>query len=942
MADPNLQQNIQDTQQLVNLNNTLNSLLSQQQELIKNINDKLKNQRDVTDQIKKKYLNLENIADNLKKQNKDLLDIGEKQVKEAEEQNKKQEEQNKLVGKQRQEENLIEELLLEQLGSKKELTEKEQEILGRLKISTGYHRDQRDILRAINIELEGGVNYKKQFAKQQNILQSISERLLDDSEDLLSLSAAQLEKEGYKADKALQQLQFAYEHLENEIKEKRISEDKLNDQEHALLLAGREKDVKGNNFITERKTWLLTKQRLALQKQLNKDLGVYGATMKSVQKFAEKIGLSGIDEVFSKANKAATKKAKELYSANNSVSSIKVNLAAAGASMGVLAKGIGKSLLDPMFLITAQIAILKKAFEFYKGINHQITLQGRELAISYEESRKINESAYNYSLSLKDQFATQQHISEGRTLLNESLNTAIQYSNEESLEAKKLNQFYGLNAEQLGKMNILSAKNNKTITQTKNEILKTAVTQKAQFGGTLKYQAVVQKVNNISGDILTKFKGNVTALTSAVQQADRLGLTLEQVDKTGESLLNFEQSIQNELKAELLTGRQINVERARAAALSGNQIELMNELEKTVGNIHQFEQMNVLQRQAYAEVFGMTASEMGDMLRKKEFEAKYGKIEQENAQKILDAAKAQGATIDDTIKKDLERLSLQENMKIVMDKLKGILIALTDGVLEKMFKILEKVLNKVISIGSAFKGMTGGLSGDILGGVLLGLPTLILGARMLAGGIRSMILGPRGSSFANPVYSVIQGAGPGGMGPGGAGAGTGMMMWGGGGSIANKRALINQSGSSGAARNALMAGRGMRLGGAGAIAGLGVSAMAGTMAEGTAKDVVSTAGTALSLAGTGAMLGSMIFPGVGTVVGAALGGLAGIIGGYMEHQEKEDQKREDREKIESQQRLATAQLLEQLTLRPVKLTISNKEIGEFNTFSQQHSANGNF
>jgi hypothetical protein len=182
MADPNLQQNIQDTQQLVNLNNTLNSLLSQQQELIKNINDKLKNQRDVTDQIKKKYLNLENIADNLKKQNKDLLDIGEKQVKEAEEQNKKQEEQNKLVGKQRQEENLIEELLLEQLGSKKELTEKEQEILGRLKISTGYHRDQRDILRAINIELEGGVNYKKQFAKQQNILQSISERLLDDSD----------------------------------------------------------------------------------------------------------------------------------------------------------------------------------------------------------------------------------------------------------------------------------------------------------------------------------------------------------------------------------------------------------------------------------------------------------------------------------------------------------------------------------------------------------------------------------------------------------------------------------------------------------------------------------------------------------------------------------------------------------------------------------------
>ncbi len=40
--------------------------------------------------------------------------------------------------------------------------------------------------------------------------------------------------------------------------------------------------------------------------------------------------------------------------------------------------------------------------------------------------------------------------------------------------------------------------------------------------------------------------------------------------QTGESLLNFETSIENELKAELITGKQLNLERARAAALTGD------------------------------------------------------------------------------------------------------------------------------------------------------------------------------------------------------------------------------------------------------------------------------------------------------------------------------------------------------------------------------------
>ena len=40
-------------------------------------------------------------------------------------------------------------------------------------------------------------------------------------------------------------------------------------------------------------------------------------------------------------------------------------------------------------------------------------------------------------------------------------------------------------------------------------------------------------------------------------------MELEQVAKAGDALLNFEQSINAELEAELLTGKQLNLERAR-------------------------------------------------------------------------------------------------------------------------------------------------------------------------------------------------------------------------------------------------------------------------------------------------------------------------------------------------------------------------------------------
>ena len=525
-------------------------------------------------------------------------------------------------------------------------------------------REQRDLMREINNELKGGINYTKEVRKQYNSIESISDKLLDDAEELVELSSEQLEKEKVKATKALQRLMYSGEELKNEHK-KILAVRKLTTQEEILLAA---QDLK---FENERLLLKTIDDRIEQQKKLNKAVGLTGALLKGSAGFMEKIGFSGtiVEESLKKAKKAAYDEAKELEKSGKTMDSLDTKTKTMTAGFKALGSSLIKTLKDPLTLLAAQIALLKKFYDAYGSVNQRIVDQQKQLGISYKESERLRESSYQYAASQRNAFITDARILEGRHKLNEALGTAIAFTDKEAMTAERLEHYYGLSAEQNGRLAEFGREIGQTNDDILNTVLKVSNEQKRQFGGSVSYQKVVQKISGVSGDILTKFKGNVTALTEAVMQADRLGLTLDQVSKIGESLLNFESSIESELKAELLTGKAINVEKARAAALSGNQIKLMNEIATQVGDIHDFEKMNTIQRKAYAEAFGLEVGEMGNMLRKKDLEAKLGMDISKSATEALKLAEQKGITIDESLKKELEAKSLADLQKYTFEKI---------------------------------------------------------------------------------------------------------------------------------------------------------------------------------------------------------------------------------------------------------------------------------
>ena len=163
-------------------------------------------------------------------------------------------------------------------------------------------------------------------------------------------------------------------------------------------------------------------------------------------------------------------------------------------------------------------------------------------------------------------------------------------------------------------------------------------------------------------------------------------MTLEQVAKSGESLLNFESSLESELKAELLTGKQLNLERARAAALAGDQITLAEELNKNIGTSADFTKMNVLQQRALAESVGMTTDELANTLRKREEAIASGK----SLAQITEEEAAQA----------LERQSIQDKFNAAVEKLQSLFGNLMAGPLGSFIDMLSgglDIINKMIT-----------------------------------------------------------------------------------------------------------------------------------------------------------------------------------------------------------------------------------------------------
>jgi hypothetical protein len=239
--------------------------------------------------------------------------------------------------------------------------------------------------------------------------------------------------------------------------------------------------------------------------------------------------------------------------------------------------------------------------------------------------------------------------------------------------------------------------NNKTLEANTKEILGAAAAYNGKNKLALNEKQILKDVNSASAALKLSLGGSVTQLTNAAAKAREFGLSLEQTEKIAESLLNFESSIEAELSAELLTGRNLNLEQARLLALNGQTADAAAEIAKQVGTSADFARMNVIQQESIAKAAGMTREELANSLIDRESLAKLGVKDAKSAQDAYNQLKARGMSEAEIQKRlgseklaqQYEQQSVQDRFNQTVEKLKDIFVSLAEPILQIVSPIAD-------------------------------------------------------------------------------------------------------------------------------------------------------------------------------------------------------------------------------------------------------------
>jgi hypothetical protein len=339
--------------------------------------------------------------------------------------------------------------------------------------------------------------------------------------------------------------------------------------------------------------------------------------------------------------------------------------------------GLKKALTDPLTVITF---FLNKALE----ANRQTVELGKSLGYGNEKAYQFRENIAAIARNSTNINVTAASLTEAFNELSQITGFAYEFTADQLETQVKLTKQVGLTAEQSAQVQRISVLSGKTSEETYKSFVKGLTAARNQYKVGINFKAILAEALQVSGQLAANLGYNPERITKAIVAAKAFGMTLDQVAKSGESLLNFESSIENELKAELLTGKQLNLERARAAALAGDQVTLAEELAKNVGSSAEFTKMNVLQQKALAESVGMTADELANTLRKREEAIKSGKslaqITEEEAQQAL------------------ERQTIQDKFNQAILKLQDFFGNLLAGPLGQVLDVITQVVGVITDV----------------------------------------------------------------------------------------------------------------------------------------------------------------------------------------------------------------------------------------------------
>jgi hypothetical protein len=383
-------------------------------------------------------------------------------------------------------------------------------------------------------------------------------------------------------------------------------------------------------------------------------------------------------------------------------------------TLKMLVKETGKNLItdlkDPFVIITFLANELINAFKLVDGLTGDLA---KGMNMSYHDASAMSSELNSAANASGDIFVTTKGMQESLLAINKTLGTNVMLNKEDLATMTKFRTTAGLTNEELAGIYKLTLGTNKSLEDATGEVLAQSIITSKRLGVHLNEKEVLKEIKDVSAATTLSLGKNPPLIAEAVATAKSLGLEMSKIDAIAESLLNFQSSIESELEAELLTGRQLNLEQARYYALTNDVAGLAEEISKNLGSSAEFGKMNRLQQEAIAKSVGMNREELAKTLFIQDQLKDVSKDEVEKREELLNSLTEQygveGAQkkLKEKSIEDLEKqASIQDRMNASVEKLREIFVAVAEALMPvfDIFVDVFKIVGPIVGfIGEMVK-----------------------------------------------------------------------------------------------------------------------------------------------------------------------------------------------------------------------------------------------
>ena len=434
-------------------------------------------------------------------------------------------------------------------------------------------------------------------------------------------------------------------------------------------------------------------------------IGYYGKTLQGLTKIPFLGNLIDSQKVMEKMNKTAA----------DGGSKWKIM----GVGIKETFMSIGESLINPANIIGSILGILTAIVKLVLDFENKTFEIAKNLGVSVDKAGELRTKFIDIANANKNAAVSSGELADAYGKINDQLGFMGPSSDKFVLTATLLEKRIGASAESMAALASYGALSGKTLDQSYKTLIGYAKVSMARNKLAMTERQVMDAVAKTSNVVLMNFKGNLPALAEAIVRAKKLGTTLDTINKQGDSLLDFENSIAAQFEAEVMTGRELNLTRARELALMGDTQGLMEELNRQNVSYGELMKMNVFQRESIAKSLGLSTEELtkqlylqqqatllgakGDESAQQAYErlVKEGKTREEIAKKIGDAAEQQmyQASRAEQLQKTIENVKeTLANMlsKTILPMVDKVIAWLQNSVnIQKVAEFLKGVFEKI-------------------------------------------------------------------------------------------------------------------------------------------------------------------------------------------------------------------------------------------------------